>query len=185
MKGLVFTEFMEMVESKFDMDMVDTLIDNTSPASGGCYTAVGSYDFQELENMLIELSRQTGLGRAQLMETFGRHLASVFTEKYAGFFIEAGSSLALFKQIDKHIHVEVKKLYPDAELPEFSYEEANECAPFKLHYRSQRDLSMLAFGLINATIEYYSESFDVYMQQGKDGDKHICTFTLTPCAYAA
>ena len=34
-KGIVFTEFLEMVEQKFGMDMVNDLIDNNSLSSGG------------------------------------------------------------------------------------------------------------------------------------------------------
>ena len=36
MKGIVFTEFLEMVEQKFGMDMVNDLIDNNTLSSGGC-----------------------------------------------------------------------------------------------------------------------------------------------------
>ena len=43
MKGIVFTEFLEMVEDKFSADMVDDIIDDCDLASGGAYTAVGTY----------------------------------------------------------------------------------------------------------------------------------------------
>lgn len=33
MKGMVFTEFLEMVEAKFSADMVDDIIDDANPAS--------------------------------------------------------------------------------------------------------------------------------------------------------
>jgi len=35
MKGIVFSEFISMVETVFSEDMVDDLIDATNPASGG------------------------------------------------------------------------------------------------------------------------------------------------------
>ncbi len=44
MKGVVFTEFIEMVEDQFSADMVDDIIDDAQPPSGGAYTAVGTYD---------------------------------------------------------------------------------------------------------------------------------------------
>lgn len=178
MKGLVFTEFFELVEKLFDEDMVDLLIDNTNPASNGAYTSVGSYDYQELEDMVVELSAQSNIAVEDLLEAFGRHLASVFTEKFVSFFIEAGSAIALFKEIDRHIHVEVLKLYPDAELPKFRYEEATQDSHFKLHYRSERNLHRLAEGLIKGSLEYYSEAFNVEKKVWQEGSEYCCSFSF-------
>ena len=38
MKGIVFSEFMELVEEKFGLETVDHLIESTDLASGGAYT---------------------------------------------------------------------------------------------------------------------------------------------------
>ncbi|MFC3120386.1 heme NO-binding domain-containing protein [Agaribacter flavus] len=180
MKGLVFTEFLEMVEATFGDDMVDTLIDNTNPASGGAYTAVGSYPFSELENMVVELSTQSKLSIDDLLQTFGAHLAKVFSQKFASFFVEAGSAIAFFREIDRHIHVEVKKLYPDAELPVFSFEEANDTTPFTLHYRSERNLHMLAYGLIKETLTYYSQPHSIELEHWQENGQYHCKFALVP-----
>lgn len=40
MLGLVFTEFMELVEQEFSLDMVDDLIEDNQLSSDGAYTAV-------------------------------------------------------------------------------------------------------------------------------------------------
>src|SRR5262245_35992633 len=48
MKGVVFTEFLEMVGAKFGEDMVDDVILACELPSGGAYTSVGTYDHQEL-----------------------------------------------------------------------------------------------------------------------------------------
>ena len=185
MKGLVFCEFLDMVESSFSADMVDTLIDNTQPKSGGAYTSVGNYEFEELENMLIELAKQSNTAPDDLLKAFGAHLAKVFAQKYAAFFIEAGGPIALLREVDRHVHVEVKKLYPDAELPSFSYEDADENTPFKLHYRSQRNLYMLAYGLIDACCHYYGEPHHIEYKAWKEGDDTCCTFEISPIQKAA
>ena len=44
MKGMVFTELLDMVEDKFGIDMVDSIIEDADlPVSKGVYTAVGTY----------------------------------------------------------------------------------------------------------------------------------------------
>ena len=41
MKGIIFTEFIEMVEDKFGFEVADNIITNSNLPSGGAYTAVG------------------------------------------------------------------------------------------------------------------------------------------------
>jgi len=179
MKGIVFTEFSEMIVGMFGDDMLDDLIDETKPASGGAYTAVGTYDHQELLNMVVELSHRTGIEVPKLVHTFGLHLGKTFTEKFTTFFVESGSTLKFLRKIDNHIHVEVRKLYPDAELPVFSFKEPTDDEPaFKLHYQSTRGLAELAHGLIEATSAYYGEKFDIKRDEWQEGDVHHCVFSL-------
>ena len=40
MKGIVFTEFLEMVEEKFDLETLDKIIINSKLPSEGVYTSV-------------------------------------------------------------------------------------------------------------------------------------------------
>ena len=42
MKGVIFTEFMELVEHQFGLEELDTLIEESAVPSGGVYTAVGT-----------------------------------------------------------------------------------------------------------------------------------------------
>jgi hypothetical protein len=43
MKGIVFTEFLEMVEQEFGYNMVDEMIENTDLDSKGVYTSIVIY----------------------------------------------------------------------------------------------------------------------------------------------
>lgn len=178
MKGLVFTEFFEMVEQVFDEDMVDTLIEKTNPVSKGAYTTMGSYSYDELEAMFIELHKQSDVEVSSLLLAFGKHLAAQFAHKYEHFFKDAGDTLALLKKVDSHIHIEVKKLYPDAELPQLSYAEHNN-KKFQLVYRSVRPLADLAHGMIIQTSHYFQEKFDISKRQWTEGTDNVCEFELT------
>jgi hypothetical protein len=48
MKGIVFTEFIEMVEQRFGYEIVDELLTETELPSGGAYTAIGTYSHHEI-----------------------------------------------------------------------------------------------------------------------------------------
>lgn len=178
MKGLVFTEFFTMIEEKFGIDMVDDLIDATDLESGGAYTAVGTYDHQELVAMVVELSNRVNIDVPILVNTFGHHLANTFTTKFSSFFEEVDNTLDFLKTIDNHIHVEVAKLYPDAELPEFTYDDSDPDR-FVLTYRSRRGFADLAQGLIEATMKHYQDNFMLERSDSSDQDTHIAQFILT------
>ncbi|MGF1754528.1 heme NO-binding domain-containing protein, partial [Vibrio makurazakiensis] len=46
MKGIIFTEFLELVEQKFGLDMLNEVLKLSG--DGGVYTSVGSYDHRKL-----------------------------------------------------------------------------------------------------------------------------------------
>ena len=178
MKGVVFTEFFSMVEEVFDADMVDHLIEATNPSSLGAYTSVGSYDYAELEAMVVELSSVSKMEIETLLTAVGKHLGAQFATNYTSFFTTAGDTYSLLKQIDQHIHVEVRKLYPDAELPEFDFIQSSE-NDLLLKYRSTRPLADLAHGLILQTAQYFGENLTVEMHKWQEDEWHKCDFTLT------
>ena len=74
MKGIVFTEFLEMVESKFGYEMVDEMLTQNDLPSGGVYTAIGTYDHSEIVALVGYLHQKSQVPVATLLYTFGQHL---------------------------------------------------------------------------------------------------------------
>lgn len=178
MKGIVFTEFMDMVEQRWGMDMVDDLIDATNPASNGAYTSVGTYDLSELVGYVAELSRRLDAPVPTLVKAFGVFLASSFVKKFPIFFTSARSTFDVLREVDRHIHVEVKKLYPDAELPVFRYRELG-ADILELTYESSRNLPDLAEGLIEGCAVHFNESLSVERHQQQSEPIPQVVFLIT------
>src|SRR5687767_3060697 len=86
MKGIVFTEFLEMVEDRFSPAVAEEIIVAANLPSGCAYTAVGSYDHAEIVQLVRELSRVTNLSMSDVMVQFGRHLFKRFVAGYPQFF---------------------------------------------------------------------------------------------------
>ena len=177
MKGIVFNEFLEMVESKMGDEMLDDMLESVSLESEGIYTSVGTYPHEELVAMVSFLSKHLDTPVADLVRTFGEHLGHTFTVKFPAFFEQAGDTIGLLKSIDEHIHVEVKKLYPDADLPNFTFSEDKE-GNFVLHYESVKGFADLAEGLIKATMEHYKENYSMTRVDDQKGNLHTSDFTL-------
>lgn len=159
MKGMVFTEFLELVEDAFGMDVCDTILERVDPPSGGSYTAVGTYDHQELVDLVAALSDATSTPIPDLLRTFGRHLFGRFVQGYPALFEDADDPLDFLASVEEHIHVEVRKLYPDAELPTFDHDRTDD--GLELVYRSPRPFGPFAEGLIEGCIEHFGRDLAV------------------------
>jgi hypothetical protein len=159
MKGMVFTEFLDMVENKFSADMVDDIIDDANPESGAAYTSVGTYDHQELVDMVVALSKRTEIPVDTLVKVFGEHVFTIFATNYPSFFADVPDALTFLSGIEDIIHAEVIKLYPDAQLPKFDCHFEGET--LIMDYQSPRHFSDLAEGLIKGCGAHFGENLQI------------------------
>ncbi len=159
MKGIVFTELIEMVEKDLGIDIADRMITGAKTSNNGAYTSVGTYDHGELIRMVISLAEETGIGVPNLVRAFGRHLFTRFQALYPHFFQGVDSATQFLPMIETYIHVEVRKLYPDAELPTFTSEFENDSLHFT--YTSTRPFADLAEGLVLACVDHFGDEVTV------------------------
>ena len=178
MKGIVFTEFLEMVEQRFGLEMVDCIIDAAALDNDGAYTAVGTYPCRELLQLVGALAAATATPAPKLVRAFGHHLFGRFREAYPALFPGVDSAFSFLRAVERHIHVEVRKLYPDAELPSFDYETPNDGTLVML-YRSQHPFADLAEGLISGCIEHFAAPIDVAREDLPGRSPYRTRFTLT------
>lgn len=178
MKGMVFAQFLEMVEEKFSVAVVENIIDASDLPSGGAYTALGTYDHGEIIQLVSHLSEKTGIEVPALVQTFGDFLFGQLSTIYPQFFDGVSDSFDLLERVDDYIHVEVKKLYPEAELPSFLCERP---APgvLTMSYRSSRPFADLAEGMIRGCIAHFGERIMIQREDVPGVAGTAATFTLT------
>ncbi len=112
-----------------------------------------------------------------LLRTFGKHLFGRFVGSYPQFFEGVKSTFDFLTNIEGYIHVEVRKLYPDADLPTFEYD-ITEARRLTMVYRSTRPFAALAEGLILGCIEHFGERIDVQCDDLCEGQGMNVCFTL-------
>lgn len=179
MKGIVFTKFIEMVEEQFSIDTAESMIEGCALPSGGAYTSVGTYNHEEMVTLLVQLSKMTGKPVPDLLRGYGNFLFGQFALLFPVFFEGITSSLVFAGQIDDVIHVEVMKLYPDAQLPRFESLSRTD-DELKLLYRSDRHLGDLAEGLLEGCIIHFGEQNSVILKREnwEEPGEPVC-FTMT------
>ena len=177
MKGVVFTEFLEMVEATFGLTVLDQIIQGSSLSTGAVYTGVGTYDHRELLQLVTQLSSVTNMPVPDLVRAFGRHLFGRFAQGYSQFFQGIHSTFDFVSTIENHIHVEVRKLYPDAELPSF---ECRRAGPDRLEmiYRSSRPFADLAYGLIEGCAAHFGEDLRIDQRNTSSGTNYEVRFSI-------
>lgn len=169
MKGVVFTELLKMVEESHGFDMVDTIIEKSDLPSGGAYTAVGTYDHTEAVSLVVNLSKETDVAVPELLKAFGEYLFNTLATSYPQFIERADNALDFLEQVEDYIHVEVRKLYPDAELPTFSCSRPH--SPDELHmtYESGRHLEDLCEGLIRGSLKKFNSNATIKREALENG----------------
>lgn len=178
MKGIVFKEFADMVEATFGDDMYDRLVAQSDLPSGGVYTAVGTYDHMEIVQLVVALSKETGIDPTTLVQAFGKYLFGRFYELFPVFF-NHDNAFSFLDTIENVIHVEVLKLYPEATLPKFDSEIAEDGNTMTLTYYSSRHFADLAVGLIHGAFEHFGEEIEMEMEDLTDGEEQKVRFTMT------
>lgn len=160
MKGIVFTEFLDMVEEKFGLETVDNIITKSNIASKGVYTAIGTYPHNEIIQLVSALSQEIDVPVTDLVKTYGKYLFGTFSKSYPSFFEKSDSAFDFLENVESYIHPEVRKLYPDAELPKFETKRISD-KHLEMIYSSPRKMFALADGLIEKTLVYYQEKGNI------------------------
>ncbi len=177
MKGVVFTEFLEMVEQRFSLDAVDRILRQAAPSHGGTYTAVGTYPVEEMFALVTALAEVAKAPIPDLLFAFGEHLFGRFVVAHPAFFTGVGGPLDFLARVDSYIHIEVRKLYPDAELPKFDATRVSE-RELTLVYHSRRRMSDLAHGLIAGCGKHFGVALQVEREDLSEGRGEDVKFTV-------
>ncbi len=179
MKGFIFTNFIDFVEKSYGLEMVDEIISNSDLKSDGVYTAFSSYEYSELQSMLTYFCSKSGMEPQIVLEEFGKYVFPFLIGKHNYITQKYTDPLSLIAGIESHIHFEVKKLYEDAELPIFSLVEKKE-NQLIIIYKSKRNLTYFAVGLIKATLKHFNVKGDVNIEESScDNQKNIVKFRIT------
>lgn len=172
MKGIVFTEFLDLVEDKFGLETVDEIIEKSDLKTDGVYTSIGTYAFSDMLQLLQNLSEKTKITIDELLLIYGEHFFSVLEKSYPELLGTYKDPIEMISSIENHIHVEVRKIYPDAELPTFEVIEKKENSLVMI-YRSSRAMHHFGLGLMNKTFEHFNSTASIQLEKVKENGTEV------------
>lgn len=156
MKGVLFTEFHNLIEGEFGLEVLDQVIEKASPAlsTSGAYTSVGTYPHTEL---LAQLDALVSLVDAELdgmLLAYAYRLMDSFESSYPEFFESHTELFSFLLNVESQMHAGVRKLYPDANPPTLEVAQQTDDS-LRLIYRSHRPLSVVVTPLLHAAARRY------------------------------
>lgn len=160
MKGTIFVELVKMAENAFGEETVDMVLDKADLENGGAFTTVGNYPCSELIKIVTAFSEHSGISPVILQRKFGAWMMDHFAKNYPDFFEGKTDAFSMLEAVDGEIHVEVKKLYPEAELPKFETERLGD-DHLSMVYTSPRPLVEFCHGIIESCLDHFEQSGDV------------------------
>jgi hypothetical protein len=167
MKGFIFTNFIEFVETNHGLEMVDEMITNCNLPSQGIYSSFSSYQFDELVSLLTFVSQKTNVNPEILLEKFGVFVFPYLIGKHSYIIENFDNPIDLIGGIENHIHIEVKKLYNDADLPTFRVVEKTE-KKLSVIYNSSKGLTYFAIGLMKETLNHFNVKGNITIDKSFD-----------------
>jgi hypothetical protein len=158
MKGVVFNLLEEMVEQEFGLEVWEALLDATG--QDGVFVSTETYSDEQLVSLVVAAHEKSGIPVNDLIRAFGKFMFPRFHQQNPGFFKPGMTLKEFLLSVDQVIHVEVRKLHPDAGLPQFQYESETD-AELTMIYSSPRKMCMLAEGLVCGAAEHFQTEYSL------------------------
>ena len=172
MKGIVFNLLEQAIGAEHGEDMWDDLLEATGLE--GAYTSLGNYADEQLVRLLKATSGVLGRSADEVERWLGRSAMGPLSKLYPDFFTPHSGTKAFVLTLNEIIHPEVRKLYPGADVPVFSFESRSE-AQLSVGYSSARKMCAFAEGLIQGAAVHYGEQVIIEQSRCMHRGDEVCT----------
>jgi predicted hydrocarbon binding protein len=155
----------------------DELLNDAELPSEGIYTTVGTYDDQELFTLIDLVVDKQNMSAKDAQFAFGKW---VFKELYNLAPYGAHDFKDVFEflhAVQSVIHVEVKKLNPDALLPEFEFLSETP-KQLSFHYQSPRKLCFLCEGIVAGLAQHTGQQIKVSQSECEHKGDQRCVIVV-------
>lgn len=171
MKGVIFVKFNEFVEELWGDEFWDEIIEEAKLPSEGAYTTVATYKDEELFALIGLIVKKKGLSAEEAQFAFGKWVFKELYEVAPAGAHDFNDVFTFLHAVQDFIHIEVKKLNPDALLPEFEFLFESD-TKVSFHYQSPRKLCYFCEGLVHGLAEHTGQKISVAQSECEhDGGK--------------
>lgn len=154
MKGIIFNLAEEIVIGEHGEDAWDAVLQGAGLQ--GSYTSLGSYPDADFGRLVAAAGRLLGATDDAVLRHVGQSAIALLAARYPHFFAPHHDARFFVLTLNDIIHPEVRKLYPGADVPSFTYL-LHGADAVTLTYQSSRQLCALAEGFLMGAAEHYGQ----------------------------
>lgn len=178
MKGVVFNLLEEYIEENLGEGSYEEILGKCTLTTKVPFVGPGTYPDEDLIAIVAETIKMAGIHLPEALRSFGRFCFYKLSEKYPGFVSPYTHPKPFLKSVESIIHVEVKKLYEDAQPPGFTYLDSTSDRLI-IQYRSGRRLCQFMEGLIDGVAGHYQSPIKYKQRTCMLDGGEVCEFDLT------
>ena len=178
MKGIIFNLLEEFITEKFGEEKYEEIIEQCPLKTKAPFVAPGSYPDSDLFAIVTKITEKLGIALPEALKLFGEFCFPKLANKYPVFVTPYKHPKEFLKTVDSIIHVEVKKLYRDAELPKFGYTDPSSNRLI-IEYESKRNLCLFMEGMIDGVAHYFKSPIKYKQTKCALKNSKVCEFDLT------
>jgi hypothetical protein len=187
MKGIIFTEFLDLVEERFGLEMVDKIICQSRLESEGIYTSIGTYSFYEFLQLLHNLSKNNSISIINLLRVYATQIFSAMDTIHPDMLKSYNDSIEMIAAMNQHIekifttkdasHEQLLKAKSFSPLPQFIVKEKTKNSLI-INYKSQRRMEHFWLGLMHEMFQHFDETATIVLEKVKKDGSEV-KFTIT------
>lgn len=175
MKGVLFNVVEDVVNEAMSADAWDDIIERSGVV--GAYTTLGNYDEEDLTKLVAATAAAAGLSEGDTLRLTGRLGFKRLVHRAPQLLEGLDDWRMVLDSLDDIIHPEVRKIYPEADVPMFTTRPDG--SDLLVTYSSRRELCALADGLIVGNGDWFGATLSVAHERCvKDGDD-VCVMRVT------
>ena len=177
MKGIIFNLLEDFIIESLDEEQYEAILAECELQTAEPFVGPGTYPDEDLLAIVNKTVQAMGISQADALRAFGKFHIPKLAEKFPDFMTPHKHPKSFLKTIESIVHTEVKKLYPDAKLPQFSYKDPSD-KRLTILYKSDRKFCHLVEGLIEGVAEYYDSPIRYKQTKCMLAGEEVCEFNL-------
>ncbi|MCH9683126.1 MAG: heme NO-binding domain-containing protein [Deltaproteobacteria bacterium] len=177
MKGVVFNIFEEFVRDSFGAQTYEALLDAAGVPPTEPFVGPSTYPDETMTTLVVTASKMLNTEIPVLLRKFGAALFYGLHAKAPGFAEAHHDARSFLLCVEGVVHMEVRKLYPDAYVPTFEYTTPSEDT-LGITYRSKRRMCHLMEGLLDGMADYFGTTIQQHQTQCMHQGGETCEFVI-------
>lgn len=154
MKGVVFNLLESFVVEGWGPEAWEQICDLCPLRTQEPFVGPGTYPDEDLVALAVKAAEILGVSLPDALRAFGRFSFGPLAKKFPTFVEPHDDPVRFLASVDQVIHVEVRKLWPDAVTPSFVYDGVD-TRSIRITYASNRKLCHFMEGLLEGVADHF------------------------------